>query len=289
MQLVSEPSWFTVRHLLEVLGALILIASAIGAWAVVLRRRAKLLGARVVHQKAWITRSMVVARERSRILELISSSQQPEDVLTEICETGKRLLPGVDCAHDVQFEKWLWDKTDKPTIEALEKTLFDLPLPGLKGQSAGRIVLSAPAGYVIEEDHDEVIAVLTELANLTMQQALLYQGLVHHSTHDPLTELPNRRLFESRLASALSEAEQQNGQLAVIYIDVNRFKEVNDKHGHKTGDLYLQQIGHRLQGQIRTIDMLARIGGDEFVVIAPFSEGVDRAEALRARLQACFN
>jgi len=157
------------------------------------------------------------------------------------------------------------------------------------GEILGKVVVSSIDHAVAVTDRDEVHELLSELSALAMRQSLLYRGLIHHSNHDPLTELPNRRLCEYRLANALKEAELEGEQLAVIYIDINRFKHVNDKHGHKTGDLYLQQISARLKSQIRSIDMLARIGGDEFVVIAPFAEGIDRSYALTSRLKACFD
>lgn len=84
---------------------------------------------------------------------------------------------------------------------------------------------------------------------------------------DALTGLPNRRLFYSRLESALLRAERQFCQLAVLYIDLNNFKPINDIHGHQAGDKALIQIAQRLQRNFRATDTLARLGGDEFVAL----------------------
>jgi diguanylate cyclase (GGDEF)-like protein len=130
---------------------------------------------------------------------------------------------------------------------------------------------------------------LAELATLAVERSLLHQQLIYHSTHDPLTTLPNRRFCENRLQVALEEAAHRQSQLAVIYIDVNDFKHVNDRYGHKTGDHYLQQISARLQAQMRSVDTLARIGGDEFLVIAPISAHGNAAAILLSRLRACFD
>ena len=160
---------------------------------------------------------------------------------------------------------------------------------GINDQPCGSITVSAPADRKIASDQHDVYAMLLEMATLAMRQSLLHQSLVHHSTHDPLTELPNRRLCELKLSSALDEAHRHGTRLAVVYIDVNRFKRINDRYGHKAGDLYLRQISERLQAQVRSTDLLARIGGDEFLVIAPLANHQEYAENLTARLKACFD
>jgi diguanylate cyclase (GGDEF)-like protein len=288
VELISKPSWYTVEHLLELLGALIVMALAIAVWAALLKRR-------VVNQTAWIDRSVIIARERSRILEMISSNHTLEELLAEICKSTMDMLPGSECLYYPQLDNESQEtqapetEVKDPLTSSRKHTLFEVALRDASEQVVGRIVVSSTQGHALAADRAEIYDMLSELSALAMRQSLLYRGLVYHSTHDPLTELPNRRLCESRLGTALREAEVNGGQLAVIYIDINRFKHVNDKYGHKTGDLYLQEISARLRAQIRSIDMLARIGGDEFVVIAPFPEGFDRSYALTARLQACFN
>jgi diguanylate cyclase (GGDEF)-like protein len=276
-QLVSQPSWWTVAHLSEILGALLLLAMAITAWAVILRRR-------VIHQTARIERSMMLARERSRILEKISSNHAADVLLTRICASVMSLMPGVSCTY--YFDS---DRKSQSREQLFEGSLFKMTLIGANDRACGGIIVSAPRDHQIPNDQGEVYAMLSEMATLAMRQSLLHQSLVHHSTHDSLTELPNRRLCEMKLASSLEEAQQHGTRLAVIYIDVNRFKRINDRYGHKVGDLYLRQISARLQAHIRATDLLARIGGDEFLVIAPLANGQDYVETLTARLKACFD
>ncbi len=86
--------------------------------------------------------------------------------------------------------------------------------------------------------------------------------------HDQLTSLPNRRFFEDRLAFALQHSEQTGTRTALIMIDLNGFKLINDSLGHDVGDRLLQHIAHSLRTVIRTPDVLARLGGDEFIIIA---------------------
>ena len=93
--------------------------------------------------------------------------------------------------------------------------------------------------------------------------------LQHENSHDALTGLPNRTYLQQRLNSAWSQFGREGGHLAVMFIDLDRFKMVNDSLGHHFGDLLLMQAAHRLRGCLRDADMLARLGGDEFSVLAP--------------------
>jgi diguanylate cyclase (GGDEF)-like protein len=221
---------------------------------------------------------------------LISSNHRLEEVLQEICNSARGLLPGSHCSYELHTadESRKFADAEAP-VQPGEKALFEVPLKDDEDRVLGKIALGCANDHEVSTDCEEVYLVLAELSALALRQSLLYRGLVHHSTHDPLTELPNRRLFETRLNDVLNEAQLNACQMAVIYIDINRFKHVNDQHGHKIGDLYLKQISARLRHQLRPDDMLARVGGDEFVVIAPFLEGRDRVFSITSRLQRCFN
>jgi diguanylate cyclase (GGDEF)-like protein len=91
--------------------------------------------------------------------------------------------------------------------------------------------------------------------------------LAHRATHDALTGLPNRALFEDRLAVALARSERVPTSVAVLFCDLDGFKGVNDRLGHESGDLVLAEVAARLQDAVRAGDTVARFGGDEFVVL----------------------
>ena len=93
------------------------------------------------------------------------------------------------------------------------------------------------------------------------------ERLTHIATHDRLTNLPNRYLFYDHLDLALKRAKRQGHKLAVLNIDLNEFKHVNDQFGHAIGDKLLKIVGGRIQDCVRENDILARMGGDEFTVI----------------------
>ena len=102
---------------------------------------------------------------------------------------------------------------------------------------------------------------------------LLQQGeidserLLNLALHDPLTGLPNRRHLEQRLQEAMLDTGSDGHNLYVLYMDLDRFKPINDTYGHDTGDQVLQEVARRLQAAVRRADIVARVGGDEFVVV----------------------
>lgn len=107
----------------------------------------------------------------------------------------------------------------------------------------------------------------------------------HQAQHDYLTGLPNRSLLVERLEQSLRQAERQGRQLALLFLDLNRFKPINDQYGHLAGDEILQVLGQRLRDGMRASDTVARFGGDEFVVLAPEVENQQGVLALAAKLR----
>jgi diguanylate cyclase (GGDEF)-like protein len=113
------------------------------------------------------------------------------------------------------------------------------------------------------------------------------EALEYQTLHDVLTSLPNRTLLNDRLHQALLRGSRQRRTVAVLLMDVDRFKEVNDSHGHHVGDQLLQQIAVRLEGLLRSSDTVARLGGDEFVILpGPGMGGEDGATTAQKVLRA---
>jgi diguanylate cyclase (GGDEF)-like protein/PAS domain S-box-containing protein len=112
--------------------------------------------------------------------------------------------------------------------------------------------------------------------------------LDHMAHHDPLTALPNRLLFHDRLQHALQRSGREQQQLAILFIDLDRFKNVNDTLGHHIGDELLKQVALALSGTLRDGDTLARLGGDEFIVLLENVEGEFGAGHVAEKLMAMF-
>jgi diguanylate cyclase (GGDEF)-like protein len=108
----------------------------------------------------------------------------------------------------------------------------------------------------------------------------------HDALHDSLTGLPNRKLVEDRVAQALRAGQRTSKATALLLVDLDRFKEVNDTLGHHIGDQLLARIGPRVADSLRSADTIARLGGDEFVVLLPEVDGLNAALEVAARIRA---
>jgi diguanylate cyclase (GGDEF)-like protein len=113
--------------------------------------------------------------------------------------------------------------------------------------------------------------------------------LVHLATHDGLTGLPNRVLFMQKLEAAIAEAIRRNERLAVLFVDLDRFKQINDQYGHAIGDKVLAAVAQRLKRVLCTADLAARLGGDEFIVLIEGPRSAEAAPGIAARIMNTLN
>ena len=123
---------------------------------------------------------------------------------------------------------------------------------------------------------DDLNALLQELQQRYAQLEHQNATLAHRAQHDSLTGLPNRDHFEDRLDAALHEMRASKGAMAVLFLDTDRFKDVNDHYGHAAGDQLLTEVARRIRAELRESDLVARMGGDEFaVLLAPLRGSAD--------------
>ncbi|WOD41203.1 EAL domain-containing protein [Nodosilinea sp. E11] len=136
---------------------------------------------------------------------------------------------------------------------------------------------------VVKSGDDEVLFMIRDITDRKQAQA----QIVHNSLHDPLTGLPNRTLLSDRLNAAIHRAQRNpNYQYAVLFLDLDRFKVINDSLGHAIGDQLLIAIAQKLHLHIRTTDVAARLGGDEFVLLLEEIDGPDKAVTVAERVLA---
>ena len=126
------------------------------------------------------------------------------------------------------------------------------------------------------------VGLVSDITTLKRSQEVLdYQA-----HHDPLTDLPNRLLFEDRLQHSLNRARRDKSQIAVMFVDLDRFKNINDTLGHPVGDQVLRAIGQRLQSSLRDSDTVARLGGDEFILLLESIENEHDCSVIADKLLA---
>ncbi len=150
-------------------------------------------------------------------------------------------------------------------------------LPG--GDAAGMLMAFCRAQDRLTPADMDLLKTLSRLAAMAIDQRQAVEQMAHGAQHDPLTGLPNRLLFEERLQSALKHARQFDQSVGLLFIDLDRFKIINDTLGHHCGDELLHEVSLRFKACVRRSDTLVRLGGDEFGVVLP--ELKDRSGAVR--------
>ena len=120
----------------------------------------------------------------------------------------------------------------------------------------------------------ELLEFVSVQVAVAIERKQMLQRLQRNALYDQLTELPNRELFSDRFQLAQARADREQGQFALLYLDLDKFKQVNDQHGHHVGDELLQHTAQRIVASLRHSDTVARFGGDEFVILL---EQVDSA------------
>jgi len=166
---------------------------------------------------------------------------------------------------------------------------IEIPIAAHSGNTVGSIYAAFDANTTPRGDESKALTAVAALATLAIETSRLHSDLVHRSEFDMLTDIQNRFAFEKRLEELIAEARKTAGMFGLVYIDLNDFKQVNDRLGHLAGDLYLQRVTERMKHQLRPCDTLARLGGDEFGVLIPVLHNRIEVEAIALRLEHCFD
>jgi diguanylate cyclase (GGDEF)-like protein len=188
-------------------------------------------------------------------------------------------LPGIDMAGltgDVTGQK----HTEAPVYALLHQALSEL-------EEFKRELAKSQLNLKDAQQHIETLEETNR--NLTQKLIRLSEKCAkahHFGYHDELTGLPNRSLLLDRLKQAMAHSARQHKQVALLFIDLDKFKSVNDKLGHSVGDKLLQQVAERLATCIRYGDTACRYGGDEFVIMLPEIEGQENAEAVTEKIRS---
>ena len=283
---LQQPSWWTVKRMAYIVTALSAIILVAVIWAGMLDKRLRsqtAILARQSQEDAIRERQLArLEQQRSHILERISSSAPLSEVLGEIQTLVSSRLFGGPCSFELHSADGKVPQPFGPGVIFRELFLPD-------GSSLGYLTATPMMQRAGEGDIASTLEIGARLAELAIDTRRLYSDLHHRSEYDLLTDIPNRFSMEKKLNELMASGRRNEGVFGLIYVDLDNFKQVNDRFGHRIGDLYLQESTRRMKLQLRNGDMLARIGGDEFIALVPILRSRADAEEIAHRIEHCFD
>jgi len=271
---VARPSLLTVRNLVLLVGVLLAVVFAVGArgWAIERRVRRQTASLALIEQR------------RSRILEDINGSRPLAEIVEEITELVSFKLRGAPCWCQIADGAQLGNRPRNLTGLRIVRN----EIPAHTGPALGDLSAAFDALDKPRNNESETLSMAVALTALAIETRRLYSDLRHRSEFDLLTDIHNRFSLDKYLDRQIDETRQNAGIFGLIYIDLDKFKQVNDVYGHLVGDQYLQEVALRMKRQLRGVDMLARLGGDEFAVLLPRVRNRAKVEEIAQRLDRSF-
>jgi len=272
---VANPSWVTVPNLMKIVGALFLLVLAAGLRSWLLDRQHRLETSALAY----------IERRRSRILEDINGTRALAEILEQITELVSFKLKGAPCWCHITDGAQLGNCPPKFATMRIERQ----EIHGHSGSVLGEILAAFDPLTEARSLETESLAMAASLAALAIETRKLYSDLRRRSEFDLLTDTHNRFSLDKHLDAMITEARNAAGIFGFIYIDLDEFKQINDFYGHQVGDRYLQEVALRMKRQLRSHDLLARQGGDEFAALVPVVRSRVEVEEIAERLERCFD
>jgi diguanylate cyclase (GGDEF)-like protein len=286
---VAKPSLLNVRNLILLASGLLLVVVAVGAWGWTLKSKVQqqtgALAKRIEAEAAAERNNAQLEVRRSRILEDISGSKPLAEIIEQITALVSFRLDGVPCWCEIIDGARLGCYP----AETEGMRLCHEIIPARNGSPLGMLFAGFDASGEPSETEHESLIVGARLATLAIETRRLYSTLTHRSEFDQLTDAHNRFSLDKHLTALIEDARMSAAIFGLIYIDLDHFKLVNDLYGHHVGDLYLQEVTLRMKSQLRGVDRLARIGGDEFAVLVGVVHNRADVEEIALRLERCFD
>lgn len=272
---IAQPTMLNVRNLMILVGILVAIVVAIGlrGWSVERSMR---------RQTAAIA---YTERRRGKILEDINGTRSLTEILEKISELVSFKLGGAPSWCQLADAQKLGNcppSTDGMRVESLD-------IAARTGPVLGTLYAAFDARGKQATDELETLSMAGNLCALAIETRRLYSDLLRRSEFDLLTGVHNRFSLEKHIDREIDRAGMTVGTFGLVYIDLDCFKSVNDNYGHKAGDAYLQEVTVRMKRQLRAVDVLARIGGDEFVALVPDARSHADVRDIAQRIERCFD
>jgi diguanylate cyclase (GGDEF)-like protein/PAS domain S-box-containing protein len=207
---------------------------------------------------------------------------KPDSLTAQVIRTGQALLLTPETAASVLLQ------LDTVVIpEALN--WLGVPLESASGIIGALVVLSSADNVRFTEQDRELLQFIAVQVAAAVERKRMHSRLEYMAQHDQLTNLPNRTLFLDRLQTALARALRERTRLAVLYLDLDKFKQVNDIYGHTVGDHLLQEVARRLTRCVRESDTVGRMGGDEYTVLLDGIKQFEDAAIVMGKILAALS
>jgi len=274
IQIIANPTLLNTRNLMILIVLLLGIVALAGVWGWRLERTVRNQSAATAE----------IERKRSHILEDINGSRPLPDVLEKIVAMVSFTLDGAPCWCEIADGSKYGEAPAAPHKLRVARA----NICARRGLALGALFAAFNANTAPTDSEALALDNGTRLAALAIETRRLYSDLRRRSEFDLLTDIHNRFSLDKRLDVLIEESRPEARVFGLIYIDLDKFKPINDRYGHHVGDLFLQEVALRMKRQLRGGDMLARLGGDEFAALV--SRVHDRASVEEAalRLERCF-
>jgi diguanylate cyclase (GGDEF)-like protein len=285
----SQPPLLNVRNLIVAAILLLLAMVAATAWGWTLKikvhKQTAALAKRIEAEAASERHTAQLEQRRSRILEEINGTSPLATILEEIAAMTSFRLAGAPCWCELAGGATLGNRPPLPhTVRLVQEEIS-----GRSGAPLGVYFAALDTWTPPADSETEALQVGARAAALAIETRKLYADLTHRSEFDLLTDVHNRFSLDRQLDAQIFEARQKKSVFGLIYIDLDKFKQINDRYGHRIGDLYLQEAALRMKRQLRGGDMLARLGGDEFAALLTTVRGRADIDEIAHRLERCFD
>jgi diguanylate cyclase (GGDEF)-like protein/PAS domain S-box-containing protein len=231
-----------------------------------------------------------VEHHRREALEMVAQNQPLEAVLHHLMEMIEHCYPETTaCISLVDEDPSAWYESQRQAARTQGRQgHLAVPIRAYDGRVLGALEIYRRQARPLKEAEQVFLDGQAKLASIALEHRQITNRLAYQAQHDSLTGLPNRALQEDRLQQAIALARQQGKMAAVVYLDLDRFKLINDSLGHGVGDMLLVQAAQRLQSVVREADTLARTGGDEFTAVLVGIEDPWEVEVVGERLVAAM-
>jgi diguanylate cyclase (GGDEF)-like protein len=230
-----------------------------------------------LHREAERRRQASVLADQNRVLNLIASGAELKAILTTLAEFIEVQSEGGLCSLVAQnaggtgvcvgLSPSMPPSFDRTVTGTRLQLVSERPIVGSSDQLLGMLSLYKRPDAEARQPNSQLIDICANLAGIAIESCQAAERIRHLAHHDDLTGLPNRLLFNYQLPKALARAQRDGTSVGVLFLDLDRFKIINDTLGHDAGDMVLRQIAGHLRSCVRETDTLARVGGDEFTVL----------------------